>query len=80
MSDVDWSRTNGNPLAISEIARLAAQYLKLQKPWMQDFQAFQLDACPACGQLTNLKYPVCKHCKAIVNPERAKELNLQFAK
>ena len=78
MADVDWARTNGNPRSISDLSRLAGQHLKLTKPWMQDFQAFQLDACPACGQLTNLVYPVCRHCKAIINPAKAKELNLSF--
>lgn len=76
MADIDWARTNGNPLSISDFSRMGAQHLKLQKPWMQDYQAFQLDACPACGQLTNLLYPVCKHCHHIHDKKKAAELGI----
>jgi hypothetical protein len=80
LADVMWSRTNGNPLTISKDARIAAERLKLTKPWMQDFQTTDKTSCLACGQLVNPAYPICPNCKAIVNPEKAKELNIVFAK
>jgi len=80
ISDILWARTNGNPLSISNDARLAATKLGLNKSWMQDFRAFELSNCKACGELVNPKYPVCKHCKAIINTELAEELDIQFAK
>jgi hypothetical protein len=80
IADVGWARTKGNPLAISDDARLAAEVLGLKnKPWMMDFKAFELVPCKACGELINPAFPVCKHCKAVVDVAKAKELNLTFA-
>jgi hypothetical protein len=80
IADTLWSRTNGNPLTISDDAKMAAQYLKLNdKPWLADFQSIQKEACKACGNLVNPMYPVCPNCKAIINAEKAKELGLSFA-
>jgi hypothetical protein len=80
IADVMWARTNGNPLVISEDAKLGAQYLGLtDKPWIKDFQATELRACLACGEFINYRFPVCRFCKAIVNPELAGELKIKFA-
>lgn len=79
-ADSLWARTNGNPLAIDDVMRLAARELKLDKPWLRDFQLAQMIACVACGNLRNPVYPICPHCKTVVDAEKAKELNLTFAK
>jgi len=80
IADILWTRTQGNPLAISEDARIAARMLNLNnKPWLQDYQTAELSNCHACGNLINPQYPVCSNCKAIVNEERAKALNIKFA-
>lgn len=79
IADTLWARTNGNPLSISDDARMAAEQLGLQKSWMQDFKQMELDNCPSCGELVNKSYPVCKHCKAIINQTKANELGLKFA-
>jgi hypothetical protein len=80
IADMLWSRTNGNPLSVSDDARLAATELNLTtKPWLQDFKTVELVPCPACGELVNSNYPVCKSCKAIVNKKRADELGIVFA-
>lgn len=82
MADAFWSRTNGNPLSISDDMRLAARELNIQgRDWMADFQN-QTDTivrCIACGQMRNAAYPVCPHCKAIVDKVRAEELGIKFA-
>lgn len=78
-SDILWARSNGNPLSISDDARLATQELELTKPWMADFTTRQLEKCPACGQLRDANFPVCQHCKTIVNPEQYKEMQLSAA-
>jgi len=79
-ADSLWSRSNGNPLAISDDARLAAESLQLKdKPWMQDFKTVTMVNCKSCGELVNPAYPVCKHCHAILDAKRAKELDIQFA-
>lgn len=81
VADSLWARSNGNPLAISDDARLAAEVLQLKdKPWMQDQQTVQMVNCRACGELINKSFPVCKHCHAIVDTAKAKELNIEFAK
>lgn len=79
LADILWSRSNGNPLSISDDARLACKELNLQnKPWLGDMQAMELVRCIACGSLRNPQYPICQSCHAIVDKEKAKELGLTF--
>lgn len=80
IADIMWSRTNGNPLAISDDARLACRELNItNKPWLGDIQTAELVRCVACGSLRNPQFPVCQTCKAVVDKDKAKELNLTFA-
>lgn len=81
LADVMWARTNGNPLTISDDARLGAEILGVSKhkAWMQDFKAYELSNCKACGHMINPMYPICSNCRAIVNEDRAKELGIKFA-
>lgn len=80
IADALWSRTNGNPLSISDDMRLAARELGLNnKEWLRDFQNVELVRCVACGALRNPLYPVCQTCHAIVDTEVAKKLDLKFA-
>jgi len=80
-ADEAWARTNGNPKGIPEDARIAAEYLGVSstKPWMENTISTILEHCPSCGEMINLSYPTCKHCHAIVNKDKAKELGLVFA-
>ncbi len=80
IADILWARTQGNPLAISDDARLACRELNItNKPWLGDMQTMELVRCVACGTLRNPQYPICQACKAIVDPAKAKELGLTFA-
>jgi len=80
MADILWSRSNGNPLAISSDARLACKELNIHnKPWLGDQQSMELIRCIACGNLRNPQFPVCPVCKAVVDPTKAKSLNITFA-
>jgi hypothetical protein len=79
MADVLWARTNGNPLAVADDMRLAARELGIEKEWIKDFQNIQLVRCVACGSMRNPNFPVCPICKAIADPDKAKELKIQFA-
>lgn len=80
MADALWSRSNGNPLTISDDMKLAARELNLvNKEWLKDSIAAELVRCNACGHLKNPLYPVCSNCKAISDPAKAKELGLVFA-
>lgn len=81
LADIMWSRTNGNPLSISDDARLACKYLNISnKPWLGDIQQSELIRCVACGNLRNPAFPICAVCKAVADPELAKSLGLTFAK
>jgi len=80
IADILWSRSNGNPLAISTDARVACRELNItNKPWLSDIQTAELIRCIACGSLRNGAFPICQTCKAIADPELAKKLNLTFA-
>lgn len=80
IADILWSRTNGNPLSISDDARLACRELNItNKPWLGDIQTMELVRCVACGSLRNPQFPICQTCKAIADPARAKQLGLTFA-
>ena len=80
IADILWSRSNGNPLSISDDARLACKELNIQnKPWLGDIQTAELVRCVACGNLRNHAYPICPTCKAIADPELAKKLGITFA-
>lgn len=79
IADILWSRSNGNPLSISEDARLACRELNIHnKPWLGDQQTIELVRCVACGSLRNSNFPICQTCKAVADPELAKKLNLTF--
>lgn len=81
VADILWSRSNGNPLSISDDARMACKELNIsQKPWLGDMQTMELIRCVACGALRNPAYPVCQSCHAVIDKKRAEELGLVFAK
>jgi len=80
MADSLWAGSNGNPLCISSDMKMAARSLNFtNKEWLKDSQVMELVRCVACGHLKNPEYPICSNCKAISNPEKAKELGLVFA-
>lgn len=77
MADQLWARSNGDPLSISSLQKLAAQELKLkEKPWLKDFNTLELVECPACGTLRNNSFPICTTCHTIVNPTQYAEMKL----
>ncbi len=79
-ADTLWVRSNGSPRSISDDMRLAAQDLGLtNKPWLADFATLQLEKCPACGQLRDAEFPVCQHCKTIVNQDQYDRMKLSAA-
>ena len=79
IGDVLWSRTNGNPMSVSDDMKLAAKDLGLDKPWVRDFQSVTMVNCKACGALKNPAYPVCPTCKAVDDPALATKLGIKFA-
>ena len=80
IADIDWARTNGNPISISNMSRLAAQELGMkEKPWMQDFSMMEMLNCKACGNLVRPGFPICSNCKTIVDMELYNKLGLKQA-
>jgi len=80
IADAMWARSNGNPLVISELQRIAAEHMQMEeKPWMKNFTVTRMTNCPACGTMVQPGYPICSNCKIIVDPEGFKQLNLSFA-
>lgn len=77
IADVLWSRSNGNPLSISDDARLACRELHIQnKPWLGDLQAAEMIRCIACGSLRNANFPICASCKTVVDKPLALKLGI----
>jgi len=79
IADTSWARTNGSPLAISDDMRLAAKELGLDKEWSKDARAVDMVRCVACGNLRNPAYPVCLHCRTVIDKEAYDKLNLKPA-
>lgn len=80
IADTDWARTNGNPRAVSDDARLAARLLgREDKAWLKDYQATELIQCTACGHLRNPRFPVCGNCNRVIDETLAKQLNIKTA-
>src|SRR5215831_839399 len=75
LADIDWAKTNGNPLCINSLMRHAAKELGLEatKDWMEDFKNLQMIRCIACGALRNPAFPVCGSCHAVIDKKRAEE-------
>lgn len=64
--DVAWARTNGNPLAVNELMKMAAHELGIEdRDWMKAYKAVTLIRCFACGTLKNPQFPVCPSCRAV---------------
>lgn len=78
-ADILWARSQGNPLSISDDARMACKELNItNKPWLGDLQTAELVKCVACGALRNPMFPICHACHAIVDKKKAEELGLTF--
>lgn len=77
ITDALWSRSNGNPLSVSDDARLAARELDLKnKDWMQDVHAADLIRCVNCGSPRNPEYPTCPTCHVMVDKALGAKLGL----
>jgi hypothetical protein len=79
LADALWARTQGNPLAVPDMAKLACHELKQARDWAKTFVAQEVVRCVACGSIRNPAFPVCPTCKAVIDPDKAKELKIKFA-
>lgn len=81
MADAFWAKSNGNPIVISDLMKIAAEEMQVKenKAWMKDFSTIELKNCPACGTLLNPAFPMCANCKTIVDHKKFAELGLKVA-
>jgi hypothetical protein len=61
---------------IADLQRTAARFLNYKREWLED-SADKSVKCPACMTIISSEAAICFACKAIVNPEKAKQF--QFA-
>lgn len=79
MADIAWARTQGNPLSINEINKIAAKSLGYDdREWLRNYQAVNMIRCFACGTMKNPTFPVCPSCRAI-DPTHEKAALIKFA-
>ena len=77
ITDALWSRSNGNPLTVSDDARLAARELDLKgKDWMMNITALDMVRCINCGSSRNPDFPTCPVCHVMVDKELGIKLGL----
>lgn len=80
ITDILWSQSNGNPLSVSDDAKMAAHELGMKdKPWLKDAIIVSMKPCPACGTLTNPGFPVCPNCHTIVDKATYDKMGLTKA-
>lgn len=72
IADADWEK-NKNRLAVSDLQRIAAQYLGIQKDWV--IATIQENmTCPFCKALISVDSVKCYNCKEVVNPVAYKKM------
>lgn len=76
LADKDYARVK-SPVAVSDLQRMAAKTLNLQKEWGTIADAGVPIKCPACQTLIPKESVVCQNCRFVINPSKYKEL--QFA-
>jgi hypothetical protein len=79
MADIAWARTQGNPLSVNELNKIAAATLGIEdREWLKAYKAVNQVKCFACGTFKNPLYPVCPACRAI-DPNHAAAKDIKFA-
>jgi hypothetical protein len=79
IADDDWVKGNKKHIFISDIQRIAAKSLGLEREWIIKIpeKVIKLMACPACTTQINSEAVICPSCRAVINAKKYKEL--QFA-
>lgn len=76
LGDDDFQRY-GQHRAVSDLQRYAADYLKLDRPWVRKIEQQKQVNCPACQSVIPEAALVCFACRVIVKPEEFKAKQLQ---
>ena len=67
-ADIMWARGHSYR-EISDMHRRAALSLGIERDWA--FVPQKMIECPACGEKVKPQVAVCRHCKAVLDPEKA---------
>jgi hypothetical protein len=80
LADSDWSKANGNSLAISDLYRMAANELGLKdKSWLKDEGHYEKIKCIACGVFNPPELVICPNCKVVLDAKKFAEMKMVFA-
>lgn len=79
IADNLWTRTNGNPISISDDMKMAATELGLRdKEWLAtSIITHEMIRCVACGAMRDPKFPICGACHTIIDKKAYDTLNLK---
>jgi len=66
MADADWEK-NHNMLAVSDLQRIAAKSLGVNKEWVE-FKVEEMNKCPFCKISVSSDASKCSNCGEIINP------------
>lgn len=79
LADDDWQRLKNHRM-ISDIQRIAARELGLEREWLMAEMDIVHVECPFCGSdLLNPDAPICPHCGKVHNPAKLAELEARLA-
>ena len=68
VADDEWSKFHQHRM-ITEVQKVAATRLRLNREWAIEYTPENNIDCPACGILINRKVAVCKECGCIINKD-----------
>ena len=68
IADDEWAKFHQHRM-ITEVQKVAATRLRLNREWAVEYTPENNIDCPACGVLINRKVAVCKDCGCIINAE-----------
>jgi hypothetical protein len=76
MADVDWEK-NKNRLAVSDLQRMAARSLGLNRDWV-DIAQFETIRCPFCTTAVSPDAIKCPNCHEIINKEMYRKMRQEM--
>jgi len=79
LADIQWARTNGNPLSIADEMRIACTAIGASREWMSIQESAELVRCKACTNLVNKAALICPNCKVVLDAKRFEAAGMKFA-
>lgn len=77
-ADEVWAQYR-QPRLVTDLQRKAALRLGMNKEWAVQPEPVVVVKCVSCSSMIESTAVVCKHCKAILRPEEAKKLGINYA-